>query len=750
MKGFLNTLFGIVLVSFGFSNSFLAQQSNPCIAQNAIRVVVLGSSTAAGSGVSTTDSAWVNRYKSHMLSINPNNEIINLAQGGYTTYRIMRTGFVPPSNRPNPDVNKNISAALALDPDAIIVNMPSNDVSSGYSYQEQMDNLDSIVAYSNAYSVPIWICTTQPKNYSDSLLRQLQFDIKDSILQFYAPNTIDFWTTIALSDHSINPSCDSGDGTHLNDAGHSILKQRVVSADIPSAVYTPLASVDYSLVDISPTGFIGCGDSLTQISLVVANLGISDAADLPIIINGQNLTSGITFSDTLVQIGGMSACTIDTITFTINTFEQGNYTLSTHSSNLLDTISTNDSLLVSFESLGHPTIIPFHDTLCGSGNGQLAVNVNNQDTVFWYNSPSDSVPVSFGSNYTTGFLTSSITYYVEAVRGDLFYRDELQTSLTSNINWNGAMFDVVAHENLSLDSFFVKINTLGNQQIEIYTKQGSHLGFETMTSAWTLLGTTTVNVVDENNFTDVPLGNLSLSLTDTIGVYMQMTDANSKISYQSISSPISRSTNEIEIITGSGVSQNFSNSYFPRDLNCGVYYHYGNRPEGDCSTGKIPVTAFVSNTTFNLGSDTIIDIAATLLLNCPIGYSNYNWSTGGTNDSEQIVASNLGAGIHYISASFIDSIGCLKTDSLIIAVADLVGLKELQSDLFFYPNPAKETLNFNQNVSSVKISNSLGQLVLIKEGNFKSITIDQLTDGLYFIEILNNNTTTTLKFIKDR
>jgi hypothetical protein len=88
-------------------------------------------------------------------SFNPNNEIVNLAQVGYTTYRIIRSGFVAPANRPSPDVNKNIIATLALDPDAIIVNMPSNDVSSGFSNLEQMNNLDSIVSISNANSVPI-------------------------------------------------------------------------------------------------------------------------------------------------------------------------------------------------------------------------------------------------------------------------------------------------------------------------------------------------------------------------------------------------------------------------------------------------------------------------------------------------------------------------------------------------------------------------------------------------------------------
>ena len=737
----------IVLVSFAMDTQ--AQLINPCVAQNAIRVVVLGSSTAAGAGVSTSDSAWVNRYEDYLLSINPNNEVINLAQGGYTTYRIMRTGFVPPPNRPNPDVNKNISAALALDPDAIIVNMPSNDVSNGYSYQEQMDNLDSIVAFSNTASVPIWICTTQPKNYTDSLLRQLQFDIKDSILQFYSPNTIDFWTTIALPNHSIDPFYDSGDGTHLSDAGHAILNQRVIAANIPSAVYSPLPSVDYAILDISPNGFVGCGDSLTYFSLVIANVGISDTTNLAILIEGQNTLNGTFFSDTLSLNGGLNSCEIDTLNFFVNLYEEGNYSILAHFNLPADTISYNDSLEISLESLGHPTLVSIPDSLCSNGNGQLFANTNSQDTVFWYNSITDSIPIGFGQNFTTGLLTNTTTYYAEAVRGDLFYRDEIETTLNSNINWNGAMIDLVAHQDLQLDSFFVKINTPGNQQIEIYTKTGSHLGFELTSSAWTLLGTTTVNVLDPDNFTDVALGNISLLNGDTLGVYFQMTNPNSKMSYKTIPSPISRSTNEIEIITGSGVSTNFSNNYYPRDLNCGAYFHYGSRPEGDCSTGKIPVTAYVSNTALNLGNDTIIDIADTLILSCPTGYSNYNWSIGTVNDTALIIANNLGFGIHYISASFTDSLGCYISDSLIVGIADLVGLKELKNDFFIYPNPATHTLNFSKDVQSLQIRSLLGNTVLSQVGKFNKVGIGHLPKGLYILDITTSTDRTTLKFVKE-
>lgn len=75
---------GLVVLQNGYS-----QNQNPCVSNSSFTVVVLGSSTAAGSGASTADSAWVNRYRVTITNINPNNSVINLGVGGKTTYNIM-------------------------------------------------------------------------------------------------------------------------------------------------------------------------------------------------------------------------------------------------------------------------------------------------------------------------------------------------------------------------------------------------------------------------------------------------------------------------------------------------------------------------------------------------------------------------------------------------------------------------------------------------------------------------------------
>ncbi len=211
------------------------QQSDTCIANQNFKIVVIGSSTAAGTGPSSVDSAWVWRYRSYLESININNEVINLAQGGYTTNHLMPTGFSWQSSNGTisyADSTKNISKALSLNPDGIIVNLPSNDAAYSYAINYTMSNFDTIFNRAKEKSIPIWICTTQPRNFSWNPQILLQTSCRDSIISRYGNFAIDFWSTIADTNNWIDSQYDCGDGIHLNDAGHAVLYNRVKQSSV--------------------------------------------------------------------------------------------------------------------------------------------------------------------------------------------------------------------------------------------------------------------------------------------------------------------------------------------------------------------------------------------------------------------------------------------------------------------------------------------------------------------------------------
>jgi len=199
-------------------------------------IVVLGSSTAAGAGAAPTDSSWVNRYRYALRQHNTRFEVVNLARGGYTTYHILPTGTtLPPNVSITIDTLRNITKALSHNPYGIIINMPSNDAAYGFPASEQMDNFRTLRNAALAAGAITWVCSPQPRNFTDPAKIQIQFDLYDSVMNHFGLYAIDFWTGIADVAGFIDPTYDSGDGIHLNNKGHRELFNRImdVRTDTP-------------------------------------------------------------------------------------------------------------------------------------------------------------------------------------------------------------------------------------------------------------------------------------------------------------------------------------------------------------------------------------------------------------------------------------------------------------------------------------------------------------------------------------
>src|SRR5690242_7081167 len=95
------------------------------------KIVILRPSTADGNGASTYDSSWARRL---YFEFNKNTSdgvdttIINLAYPGFVTYQAMPSDFVLPANRTSwpQDTARNVTKALSLSPDIILISIPSN------------------------------------------------------------------------------------------------------------------------------------------------------------------------------------------------------------------------------------------------------------------------------------------------------------------------------------------------------------------------------------------------------------------------------------------------------------------------------------------------------------------------------------------------------------------------------------------------------------------------------------------------
>lgn len=206
--------------------------TSPVLAQgDPVKVVILGSSTAAGANASPLSESWVNKYAAYLADTHPGSQVTNLAVGGYTIFNVMPTGNVPPSpwnqSAYLPAAGHNITAALALSPDLIIINLPTNDSDLLVPVDLQMANYAAIVTAAAAADVPVWITTPQPRN-TTAAARLVLGQMVSATHEAFAGRDLDFWTGIADGAGQILASYNS-DGTHLNNAGHTVLYDRVVA-----------------------------------------------------------------------------------------------------------------------------------------------------------------------------------------------------------------------------------------------------------------------------------------------------------------------------------------------------------------------------------------------------------------------------------------------------------------------------------------------------------------------------------------
>ncbi|MFK7773923.1 MAG: GDSL-type esterase/lipase family protein [Saprospiraceae bacterium] len=729
-------------------STFLLGQDdqNPCLTNQDFHLVILGSSTAAGSGPSSSDSTWVNRYRKYLQEINPNNLVTNLAIGGTTTYHIMPDWFAPPPNRPASNPNNNVSQAVALQADAIIVNMPSNDASNNFGIDEQMFNFQTIVSMADSAEIPVWVCTTQPKTAFGATQDAIQLGVRDSIFSIFGNMAIDFWNGIALPSNDIDPMFDSGDGTHLNDAAHGILFERVRDKNILSEILESTSGTEFAMGNYKILNPKLCGDPETIVLGEVINIGEDNFSDIYIQHDIYNSTSSqITLFDTI--FGGLSACESAPFDFSINTFDSASYSIISALISPNDTISWNNiSPVLNFTTQTAPVLITQNDTICKDEIAFLSVDFENTDTIFWYETLTDPIPIGNGNTLMTSVTNVSQTYFAEGISGDLFFKESLFTTDNSNKNWNGVMINLVAHETLTLDSFSLKMEDIGMQGVVAYFKNGSYQGFENDATAWTFWGVDSVGVLASGNFHHINFGNKILEQGDTLGVYFHLEDGGARLSYNDATDWVSRSTNELEIRSGSGITHTFGIIYFARDWNGEVFYHHGFNPEGDCTSGRVEVSAIVSEPMIDLGNDTMIVSNQNISLDGGATFTQFIWNGIEGGQFYNIDSTSFGIGTHEIILEAINEFGCAAFDTIEITITEFVNVSNeqfLKNNFQVFPNPTLDFFwvkNLHSSAAEIQLFNLFGKKVFEKEivGDVE-ISVEYFPKGVYFLKLKNKD-----------
>ena len=722
-------LLRLIFILTIFSITNLSAQE-PC----SFHLVVLGSSTAAGTGPSSPDSTWVNKYRKYVESINERFQVTNLAIGGTTTYHIMPDDNAV-ADRPAPNTTNNISQAIRLGASAILVNMPSNDTSNGFLPAEQLNNFATLAATADAANIPIWICTTQPKNYTDQLSIDRQLEVKDAILATYGNHALDFWTEFASSNNTLNPAFDSGDGTHMNDAAHAILVQKVIDKTLIEEASFAHEYIEIGISDLALEDYKFCGGDMI-LSGKLTNNGQT-----------QNEEIVIEFSDLANYLGSTSisnlrTCESLTFEFGFNTEDNTIHRITANLENT-DPVPGNNSAFLDFETIPKPTIETQSTTFCYGQEAVLNASTPPPFQINWYDDALGENLLGNGFNFTTEPLFSNFTYYAQAFVEPFNVSDSLLTTDVFNKDWNGVMIDLTPKKDLVIDSLEIRIKDLGSQGITAYYKQGTYLGSENTPEDWTLWGTDVAEVNEEGQYHVVNFGELSLSSGLKFGIYLHMNNSGARLSYNDALEAVNYETNELILSTGTGITHTFAENYFPRDWNGRVHYHHKVEAPS-CLSDLTPAEAILSDPIVTLGEDISILVGEQWEIDLGDSFSSYTWNdqAGGQTFTFEATEDNIGTTV--ITVTVTDEFGCTASDEINITVLSNPNAVHYLNNnrLLIFPNPAKDNIFIKGKLedSYNMILTDLNGRILRQGAATDKISLENISSGLVFIKIYDSLT----------
>ncbi|AFL81539.1 regulatory P domain of subtilisin-like proprotein convertases [Aequorivita sublithincola DSM 14238] len=154
----------------------------------------------------------------------------------------------------------------------------------------------------------------------------------------------------------------------------------------------------------------------------------------------------------------------------------------------------------------------------------------------------------------------------------------LTTTFAGGNGLDGAMFDVTAINDLTIDSFDVNLPTGADNDFEIYYKTGTWVGSNTNPGDWTLLATLT-GITSAGAGLPTAL-NLNLGIVvpagDRAAFYVTTTD-NGTLSYTNgtVTGNLFASDANLEFYEGRGVDYPFTGGFEPRVFNGNIHYTTG-------------------------------------------------------------------------------------------------------------------------------------------------------------------------------
>jgi lysophospholipase L1-like esterase len=176
------------------------------------KLIIIGSSTAAGVGASSPDVSWGGLLKKWAKD-NRDLQIENLAAAGTLTKDAICT-----------DEKSVTQRAFALGAKFLIVSYPSNDATADIPPEQSVENIRSILRCASNRGIKVAVMSTLPRSGLSQNQRKAIAQFDSILSREIGSCFID--VQLALADTTgLNPrtNLSAGDGVHFNNNGHYVI-----------------------------------------------------------------------------------------------------------------------------------------------------------------------------------------------------------------------------------------------------------------------------------------------------------------------------------------------------------------------------------------------------------------------------------------------------------------------------------------------------------------------------------------------
>ena len=522
------------------------------------------------------------------------------------------------------------------------------------------------------------------------------------------------------------------------------------NVDMGADEFTPLSD-NAAFVGFAEPGAVACGDSLMPVTVIIKNV-----ADTIFNMNiNVNVTGDLVTSLSYVYSDTLAFNEYDTITVgTINTYGGLNYNLLGYVDLLNDQDLSNDtSALFSFIAIPYE---PIGIDGVGCDGDTATITAFNLPVVYqWYDSLVGGNLVGTGSSYQIPSVTTQSTYYLQYASG---VQDSLSAGYAGGNGFDGNLFDVTAINTIPITGFDGNLDP-GTHNIDIYYKTGTHVGFETNSGAWTLVGSST-GIVSNGNGVPTPLQVNFNGLTIPAGqtyAFCVVTDGGMEYSNGVTVGNVNVSNADMQILEGSGISNPaFGGSVFTvRNWNGTI--HYGSM---SCSTFRTPVSATLDTTAIASFTSAPNHNVVSFDGSSTTHQDSVSWDFGDGNtstalmpthtytlDSTYVVCltaySDCGTDVVCDTIQVCDSLGANFTTSVNGFITNFTDMTAGNPTVWFWDFGDGNTSN-QQNPSHTYNNDSTYLVTLVVQnycGDFSVYTFNVITVG---IDDLNNNSVITV------